>query len=194
MRRKTIFWIVVAVLAAAVLAAVGIVAYHVGINHGAARSVTVSPLRRFGFATPRVVVGGAAGFSAASSLLLLLIGGAVGAAIGYLAWGGRAGATAAQPAVVATAVQPPVPPAGGPVNPLWQQFDEWHRSVHAAPSPPVSETPTMAAAAAPPVATSTSPGSAVTQESPGSTASPEPPRPAGTSDPPEPPATPSGTT
>ena len=30
MRRKTIFWIVAAVLAVAVLAAVGIVAYHVG--------------------------------------------------------------------------------------------------------------------------------------------------------------------
>ena len=179
MRRKIIFWIVVAVLAAAALAAVGIVAYHVGFNHGAGRSVVAGPLRRFGFVTPGVGVGRTAGFSAATSLLLLLIGGAVGAAIGYLAWGGRAaGAAAVQPAFVATTPQPPMA-AGAPVNPLWQQFDEWHRSVHAAA--PAPEAPTAVTPAAPPVATSASPDAPVAPE----------PRPAGSPEPPEPPA-PSG--
>jgi hypothetical protein len=174
MRRKTIFWIVAAVLAAAVLAAVGIVAYHVGFNHGSGRSVAVGPLSRGGFVAPRVVVGGAAGFSAAASLLLLLIGGAVGAAIGYLAWGSRAaGATAAQPAFV---------PAGGPVNPLWQQFDQWHRSVHATPGPAIYEAPTMATPAAPPVATSTPSASGA----PTPVSTPAPPEPVVTPDPPQP--------
>ncbi len=189
MRRKTIFWIVAAVLAAAVLAAVGIVAYHVGFNHGAGRSVAVRPLSRVGFVTPRVVVGGA-GFSAAASLLLLLIGGAVGAAIGYLAWGGRAaGATAAQPAVV---------PTGGPVNPLWQQFDQWHRSVHATPGPAIYEAPTMATSAAPPVATSTPSASGAatpvsTPTPPETIVTPEPPQPVVTPEPAEPPTQPSDT-
>ena len=125
---------------------------------------------------------GGAGFSAAASLLLLLIGGAVGAAIGYLAWGGRAaGATAAQPAVVP-----------GPVNPLWQQFDQWHRSVHATPGPAAYEAPTMATSATPPVATSTPSASGAaapvpTPTPPGPGVTPEPPQPAGTPEPPEPP-------
>jgi len=150
MRRKAIFWIVAAVLAAAVLAAVGLVAYHVGFHHGATRSVAVGPLRRFGFATPRVVVGGTAGFSAATSLLLLLIGGAVGAAIGYLAWGGRAVAAAvAQPTPGAAVAQPTVASAAaGPTDPLWQRFDEWHRSAHA--TPPTGAAPEGAAAPQPP--------------------------------------------
>ena len=154
MRRKTIVWIVAAMLAAAVLAAVGLVAYHAGFHQGATRSVAVGPLRRFGFVTPRVVVGGGGGFSAAASLLLLLIGGAVGAAIGYLAWGGRAaGAAVAQPATGATVAQPTVvAAAAGPVDPLWQQFDEWHRSVHAAPTAGTAAEGVAAPSSAPPPA------------------------------------------
>ena len=43
MRRKTILWIVAAVIAAAVIAAVGIVAYHVGFNMAAAARSSSDP-------------------------------------------------------------------------------------------------------------------------------------------------------
>jgi len=190
MRRKTIIWIVAAVLAAAVLAAVGVVAYHVGFHHGATRAVAVGPLRRFGLVTPRVVIGATAGFSAATSLLLLLIGGAVGAAIGYLAWGGRAGAAVAQPAVVATSAQPPVA-AGAPVNPLWQQFDEWHRSVHAAPAAGAVAEGVTAPPTVPPVATSTPPAPETAVAPPQAPGTPEPPAEPQPPASPEPPARPS---
>ncbi len=63
MSRKTIIWIVAGVLAAAVLAAVGIVSYHVGFNHGAGRGVAGlrGPLRGYGFGI-RVRAAATAGF------------------------------------------------------------------------------------------------------------------------------------
>jgi len=150
MSRKTIIWIVAGVLAAAVVAAVGMVSYHVGFDHGAGR-VVVGPrgaLRGFGLGA--VVTRRDAAFPAFGAFLALLIGGIIGAAITYLARPGASSAGAmAGGTLPATAVPTgyAAPPAAGlGVDPRWQQFEEWHRYAHSPASP-------AGAAAADPYAT-----------------------------------------
>ena len=89
MSRKTILWIVAGVLAAAVVAAVGIVSYHVGFDHGAGGGVAGlrMPLRGNGFGI--VVVAAAARFRAIGLFLALIAAGGIGALIVYLAGPGR---------------------------------------------------------------------------------------------------------
>jgi hypothetical protein len=145
MSRKTIIWIVAGVLAAAVLAAVGIVSYHIGFDHGARRGVANlrGPLRGYGvgaaFSRGRVA------FPLFGTFLALLIGGVVGAAIVYLTRGGRrpAGATAAGYAAA--------PGTARPVDPRWQQFEEWHRYAHYPAAPSGAPTAAAPGAAAAPV-------------------------------------------
>lgn len=156
MSRKTIISIVAGVLAAAVLAAVGIVSYHVGFDHGAGRGVAGlrGPLRGYGLGS--AFTRRDAAFPLFGTFLVLLIGGIVGAAIVYLA---RAGG---HPAGAIPAGHATTPGTGRPVDPRWQQFEEWHRYAHypAAPS------------AAAPVA---APGPAATGPAPGAAAVPAPP-------------------
>lgn len=189
MRRMSIvIWIVVGVLAAAVLAAVAIVFYHVGFDHGATTGAVTRvrlPLRSgiaIGF--PRRFGGG--GLGGVGVFLALLAAGGIGALIVYLVTSGRQGTAVAN--VPAPAAQ------GGPDDPRrqqfeqWQQFEEWHRQTHGAaarqtPAAPwqapvatQSEPPTAAApdAAAPSVA---APSVAAPHEAPDIAApdAPEPP-------------------
>ncbi len=138
MRRMSIvIWIVVGVLAAAVLAAVAIVFYHVGFDHGATTGAVTRvrlPLRSgiaIGF--PRRFGGG--GLGGVGVFLALLAAGGIGALIVYLVTSGRQGTAVAS--VPAPAAQ------GGPYDPRrqqfeqWQQFEEWHRQTHGAAAPDV---------------------------------------------------------
>ena len=150
MRRMSIvIWIVVGVFAAAVLAAVAIVFYHVGFDHGATTGAVTRvrlPLRSgiaIGF--PRRFGGGGVGV-----FLALLAAGGIGALIVYLVTSGRQGAVVAS--VPAPAAQ------GGPYDPRrqqfeqWQQFEEWHRQTHGAAAPQAPAAPWQA-----PVATQSEP-------------------------------------
>jgi len=151
MSRKTIFWIVAGVLAAAVVAAVGILSYHAGFDHRGGRVVVGPGGVMRGFGAGAVVVRRDTAFPAFGAFLLLLIGGIVGAAVAYLA---RPGTPAG--AIPAAATQPapypggpqaspiagnPAPIAGPPVDPRWQQFEEWHRYAHG-PANPAGYAPT----------------------------------------------------
>ena len=138
MSRKTIILIVTGALVAALVAAVGIVSYHVGFNHGNVGVMRIGSSQR-GMMCNLVVGGGFArrdaGFPALGLLAAVLLAGAVGAAIVYLIGPGRnpdgalavgaagAGATGAG-AGAAT------PSASGPIDPLWQQFEQWYRQTH----------------------------------------------------------------
>ena len=142
MRRKSIIWIVGGVLAAAVLAAVAIVFYHVGFDHGTNTGVVSRmrlPLRggvAIGF--PRRFGGG--GLGGFGVLLGLLAAGGIGALIVYLVNSGRQGAA------VATRV-PATAPGGGSYDlrrqqfEQWQQFEEWHRQTHGAAAPEAPTAP-----------------------------------------------------
>ncbi|MGD0997671.1 MAG: hypothetical protein ABR941_05065 [Thermoleophilia bacterium] len=155
MNRKTIIWIVAGLLGAAVLVAVGIVAYHVGFDHGAGRGVgrgagnLRGPLRGYrfgaGFGRPGV------GFRPIATLVVFLIGAAIGAAIVYATGGGR------RPAGTVSAGYPTTAPMGQPADRRWRQFDEWHRYAHfpAGPDDPATGATTpgqapMAGASTPP--------------------------------------------
>jgi hypothetical protein len=137
MNRKTIIWIATGVLGAAVLVAVGIVAYHVGFDHGAGRGVgnLRGPLRgyRFGAGFGRRGVG----FRPFATFVVFLIGGGIGAAIVYATGGGRRPAGAVSAGYATTA------PTGRPADRRWRQFDEWHRHAHAPAGPdgPVATRP-----------------------------------------------------
>ncbi len=170
MSRKTIVWIVAGVLAAAVLAAVAVVAYHVGFDHGAGGGGAIlrRPLRDNGFG---VAFGrrGVAAFPAVGAFLTLLIGGIVGGAIIYL-WRGSA-----RPAGAIAAGYDTPAAAGRPAGPRWRQFDEWHRYAHfpAGPGDPATG--------------ATTPGQAPMA---GTSTPPQPGRRATTAQPPTPPAQP----
>jgi hypothetical protein len=175
MRRKSIIWIVAGVLAAAVLAAVAVIFYHVGFDHGANTGVSARmrmPLRSgvaIGF--PRRFGGN--GLGGLGVLLGLLAAGGIGALIVYLIVGpGRDGAT--------VAAGGPTPAAGGgPNDPSWQQFkqwqqfEEWRRQAYGAA--PEAPTAPLQPPVAPPVAQSPA-------------AAPPGPEPAAPTDPPVPPA------
>lgn len=163
MTRKTIVWIVIGVLAAALVAAVGVVSYHVGFNHGGVRGVVrigaQRPMRNFVFGNG--VVRREVGFPGLGVFAALLLAGGIGAAIVYLVNPGRrpAGAFAGGPGAVAgsaaagsvagsAAAPGAAPGAGGPYDPQWQQyeqwrqFEQWHRQMHGAgPGAPPAATP-----------------------------------------------------
>ena len=155
MNRKTIIWIVAGVLGAAVLVAVGIVAYHVGFDHGAGRGVgrgvgnLRGPLRGYrfgaGFGRPGV------GFRPIATLVVFLIGAAIGAAIVYATGGGR------RPAGAVSAGYPATAPTGRPADRRWRQFDEWHRYAHFPAGPGDPATGATTPGQAPMAGTSTPP-------------------------------------
>jgi hypothetical protein len=124
MSRKTVLWIIAGVLAAAVVAAVGIVSYHVGFNHGAGGGVANlrGPMMRgnpFGIVVARRD-GAVPGFGL---FLALLAAGGIGALIVYLVDQSRRPARA-------SVSGPNAAPGGGAYDPRWQQLEEWHRYVH----------------------------------------------------------------
>lgn len=147
MSRKTVLWIMAGVLAAAVVATVGIISYHVGFNHGAGGSVANlrGPMRGpFGIVIARR--GGA--FPGIGLFLALLAAGGIGALIVYLAGPGR------RPAPTAVS-GPGAAPGGGAYDPRWQQFEEWHRYAHNPAGPgwaPGPADPAAAGTSAVPVA------------------------------------------
>ena len=153
MSRKTITWIVTGALVAALIAAVGIVSYHIGFNHGGGGVMGISAQRgsMHGFAFGSGFVRRDAGFPGLGLLAAVLLAGGVGAAIVYLIDPNRhapraaavsstagAGATGAG----ATGAGAPgagapragaggaMPSAGGPIDPQWQQFEQWYRQMH----------------------------------------------------------------
>jgi hypothetical protein len=148
MSRKTIAWIIIGVLAAVVVEAVGVVSYRAGFDHGVSSGV-VRRVRmpmagmngngvEFGY---RVVRVGA--FPGLGLLVGLLAVGAIGALIAYLvSSGGRA-------APVALPGPSPSPGSGGPNDVQWQQFlqwqqfEQWHRQMHspAVQAPTASDQP-----------------------------------------------------
>lgn len=171
MRRKSIIWIVAGVLAAAVLAAVAIVFYHVGFDHGTNSGVVSRvrlPLRgaaAIGF--PRRFGGdGLGGFGA---FLALLAAGGIGALIVYLVGPGH------QRAAVAASSPAPTP-GGGPYDPRrqqfeqWQQFEEWHRRTHGAAAPEAPTAPPQAPVASQNEPAATVPDAAATQNEPAAAA------------------------
>jgi hypothetical protein len=146
MSRKTIIWIVAGMLVAALVAAVGIVSYHIGFNHGNV-GVMRSGASQRGMMRNFVIGGGLArrdaGFPGLGLLAAILLAGGVGAAIVYLIDPGRhsaravaasstAGGTVAAGSVAAGFAPVPVASAvaGGPADPQWQQFEQWHRQMH----------------------------------------------------------------
>lgn len=170
MSRKSIIWIVIGVLGAAALAAVAVVFYHLGFDHGSSGGVVrlrmpmggngsaVGFSRRFG---------GAGGFPGLALLLGVLVAGGIGALIVYLVSAGRPAAAAGSAPTPSSTLTP----GGGPHDPQWQQFEQWQqwqqfeqwrRAPHgavipepAAPSRPLTETaphnaPTPGAGTPPP--------------------------------------------
>ncbi len=169
MTRTTIIGIIIAALAFAAVAAVGIA---FGVDHQATSAV-IAQVRPAGQFNPLLPIrpgslvdplgqlpGGLAIRSAApfggvvllgfGLLLALFVGGGVGALIVYVA-GPRQRSTAS-----ATTGPAPTPSASGPDDVQyqqfveWQKFDHWHRQTHAAAGPegaaaalhPQAETPT----------------------------------------------------
>ncbi len=142
MSRKTIIWIVGGVLAAAVVAVVGIVSYHLGFTHGAGsgaggvvRRLRVLPA---GNGVSYHVVGVRA-FPGLGLLFVVLVAIGVGALIVYFVGPGR------KPAAV-SAIGHAQTPGSGPYDAgwqeyqQWQQFEQWHQRMHAPTSP---EAPTV---------------------------------------------------
>jgi hypothetical protein len=146
MSRKTITWIVTGALVAALIAAVGIVSYHIGFNHGNGGIMGMGAQRDSmrGFAFGSGFVRRDAGFPGLGLLAAVLLAGGVGAAIVYLIDPNRhavravaVGSTAGDGATVAgaTGADAPgagaaMPSAGGPLDPQWQQFEQWYRQMH----------------------------------------------------------------
>jgi hypothetical protein len=141
MSRKTIAWIIIGVLAAVVVAVVGVAFYHAGFDHGvssgAVRRVQM-PMAgmngtgvQFGYRVVRV-----AAFPGLGLLVGLLAIGAIGALIAYLASSGGRAAPVVPPG-------PPLSPgSGGPNDAQWRQFEQWHRQMHSAPvQAPASDQP-----------------------------------------------------
>ena len=144
MSRKTIIWIVAGVLVAGLVAAVGIVSYHIGFNHGNV-GVMRSGASQRGMMRNFTIGGGfarrGAGFPGLGLLAVVLLAGGVGAAIVYLidpdrhssravAAGSTAGGTVAAGSVAAGFAPAPGAVAGGPADPQWQQFEQWYRQMH----------------------------------------------------------------
>lgn len=174
MSRKTITWIVTGALVAALIAAVGIVSYHIGFNHGGGGVMGISAQRGSmrGFAFGPGFVRRDAGFPGLGLLAAVLLAGGVGAAIVYLIDPNRhsaravavgstagAGATAAgatgagAPGAAAGAA---MPSAGGPLDPQWQQFEQWYRQMHGSgAAQSQAETPPSASPASPDTPTQT---------------------------------------
>ena len=151
MSRKTITWIVTGALVAALIAAVGIVSYHIGFNHGNVGVMRIGASQRGmmrNFAIGSGLVRRDAGFPGLGLLAAVLLAGGVGASIVYLIDPGRhsaravaagstagAGATGAgAPGAGAGGAIPSaggaMPSAGGPIDPQWQQFEQWYRQMH----------------------------------------------------------------
>ena len=167
MSRKTIIWIVAGVLVAALVATVGIVSYHIGFDHGNAGVLRSGAAQR-GMMRNFAIGGGLArrdaGFPGLGLLAAVLLAGGVGAAIVYLINPGRysacavvAGATA-RGTVAAGPVAPgfaaaPGAVAGGPADPQWQQFEQWHRQMHGSGAGEPHMAGGMIAADAPPAPT-----------------------------------------
>ena len=134
MSRKTIIWIVAGVLVAALVATVGIVSYHIGFDHGNAGVLRSGAAQRGmmrNFAIGDGLARRDAGFPGLGLLAAVLLAGGVGAAIVYLIDPGRysARAVAAGPVAPGFAAAPGAG-AGGPADPQWQQFEQWHRQMH----------------------------------------------------------------
>jgi hypothetical protein len=164
MSRKTIPWIVTGALVAALIAAVGIVSYHIGFNHGNGGVMGISPQRGSmrGFAFGSGLVRRDAGFPGLGLLAAVLLAGGVGAAIVYLidpdrhsaravAVGSSAGAGA-----TGAGAGGAMPSAGGPIDPQWQQFEQWYRQMHGSGAAQTqAETPPSAPPATPDTPTQT---------------------------------------
>lgn len=144
MSRKTIIWIVTGALVAALVAAVGIVSYHIGFNHGNVGVMRIGASQR-GMMRNFAIGGGFArrdaGFPGLGLLAAVLLAGGVGAAIVYLidpgrrsahavAAGSTAGATVAAGSVAAGFAPTPSAGASGPADSQWQQFEQWYRQTH----------------------------------------------------------------
>lgn len=149
MGRKTVIWIVIGVLAAAVFAVVGIVSYHAGFDHGAGAGVINpgGPLRGFGFGFGRRF--GGVAFFPGLRLLGLLAAGALGALIIYLVTRGR------RQEALQTTGQVPASGGGGPADPQWQQFEQWYRQMHGTAAPETPTAPMEPVTQAPPVPAAT---------------------------------------
>ena len=144
MSRKTIAWIVTDALVAALIAAVGIVSYHIGFNHGNVGVMRIGASQRGmmrNFAIGSGFVRRDAGFPGLGLLAAVLLAGGVGAAIVYLidpnrhsaravAVGSSAGAGATGAGAPGAGAGGAMPSAGGPIDPQWQQFEQWYRQMH----------------------------------------------------------------
>jgi hypothetical protein len=161
MRRKTIIWIVAGVLVAALVAAVGIVSYHIGFNHGNV-GVMRSGASQRGMMRNFAIGGGFArrdaGFPGLGLLAAVLLAGAVGAAIVYLIDPNRhsAGAGATGAGAPGAGAGGALASAGGPIDPQWQQFEHWYRQMHGSgAAQTLAETPPSAPPATPDTPTQT---------------------------------------
>jgi hypothetical protein len=170
MSRKTITWIVTGALVAALIAAVGIVSYHIGFNHGNVGVMRIGASQRGmmrNFAIGSGLVRRDAGFPGLGLLAAVLLAGGVGAAIVYLidpnrhsaravAVGSSAGAGATGAGAPGAGAGAALPSAGGPIDPQWQQFEQWYRQMHGSGAAQTqAETPPSAPPATPDTPTQT---------------------------------------
>jgi hypothetical protein len=160
MSRKTITWIVTGALVAALIAAVGIVSYHIGFNHGNGGVMGISAQRGSmrGFAFGSGFVRRDAGFPGLGLLAAVLLAGGVGAAIVYLIDPNRhsAGAGATGAGAPGAGAGGALASAGGPIDPQWQQFEHWYRQMHGSgAAQTLAETPPSAPPATPDTPTQT---------------------------------------
>jgi hypothetical protein len=175
MSRKTIIWIVTGALVAALVAAVGIVSYHIGFNHGNVGVMRIGASQRGmmrNFAIGFGLVRRDAGFPGLGLLAAVLLAGGVGAAIVYLidpnrhatrsvavgsmAGGGTTVAGATGAGVPGAGAGGALPSAGGPIDPQWQQFEQWYRQMHGSGAAQTqAETPPSAPPASPDTPTQT---------------------------------------
>jgi hypothetical protein len=170
MSRKTITWIVTGALVAALIAAVGIVSYHIGFNHGNVGVMRIGASQRGmmrNFAIGSGLVRRDAGFPGLGLLAAVLLAGGVGAAIVYLidpnrhsaravAVGSSAGAGATGAGAPGAGAGAALPSAGGPIDPQWQQFEQWYRQMHGSGAAQTqAETPPSASPATPDTPTQT---------------------------------------
>jgi len=170
MNRKTIIWIVAGVLVAALIAAVGVVSYNIGFNHGDGGVMRVGASPR-GMMRNFVIGPGFgrrdAGFPGFGLLAAVLLAGAVGAAIVYLidpnrhapravVVGSTAGAGATDAGAPGAAAGTATSSAGEPIDPQWQQFEQWYRQMHGSGAAQTqAETPPSASPASPDTPTQT---------------------------------------
>jgi len=158
MSRKTITWLVTGALVAALIAAVGIVSYHIGFNHGNVGVMRIGASQRGmmrNFAIGSGLVRRDAGFPGLGLLAAVLLAGGVGAAIVYLIDPNRHSARAVAADSTAGAGGA-LPSAGGPIDPQWQQFEHWYRQMHGSgAAQTLAETPPSAPPATPDTPTQT---------------------------------------